>query len=81
MVLNAIFDFGVWLFEFIASAFPNSQPMLYNVANTLSDITAFGVWVIGGDMWIVFMTAITGWLTFKLTWGIILFIYRLIPLI
>lgn len=79
MILNGIFDFGIWLFELISSSFPSMGVALYNVADTLGDIVGFGIWVIGDNMWLVFMTSISAWLTFKLTWGIVLFVYRLIP--
>lgn len=79
MVLNAIFSFAIWVFEMIAETLPGTQPVMYSVANTLGEIAGFGIWVIGDDMWLIFMTSITAWLTFKMTWGIVLFIYRLLP--
>lgn len=81
MVIQAIFDFGIWLFELIASAMPSAQPVMYNIASSLNDVLGFGVWVIGHDMWIFFVSTVSAWLTFKIGWGIVLFIYKLIPLI
>lgn len=80
MILELLFDFGFWLFELIAEAIPSSAPVFYNVATTLSDILGFGVWVIGEGMWNGILVSVAGWLTFKLSWGIVLFVYRLIPL-
>ena len=79
MVLNAIFNFGIWIFEMIAEVMPPLSVAMYNTADTLAEVLSFGVWVIGDDMWITFMTLISAWLTFKLTWGLVLFIYRLLP--
>ena len=80
MILEILFDFGFWLFELIADAFPSTAPVFYNVAITLSDILGIGVWVIGEGMWTAIIGSVAGWLTFKLTWGIVLFVYKLIPL-
>lgn len=80
MVLNALFDFAVWVFELISSYLPSMQPTLYNLTNTFGDIVSFGVWVIGEDMWLFFLSTVTAWLTFKMIWGVVLFVYRLIPL-
>lgn len=81
MLLNALFSFGIWLFELITESMPSLMPTVYSFGNTLSSIISFGVWVIGPDMWITFLTLISTWITFKIAWGIILFVYRLIPFI
>lgn len=81
MVLEAIFDFGLWLFGLIAEAMPSAQPVMYNTATALNDIMGFGIWVIGHDMWIFFVSTVASWLTFKIGWGIVLFVYKLIPLV
>ncbi len=80
MILEAIFNFGLWLFDLIFSAMPSSAPVLYSVASTVEELAGFGIWVIGEDMWFTLINTMLGWLVFKMTWGIILFIYRLIPL-
>lgn len=81
MVLEAIFDFGLWLFGLIADAMPSMAPVMYDASGVLGDLAGFGIWVIGQDMWTVILSTVSGWLTFKMTWGIVLFVYRLIPLI
>ena len=81
MVLQAIFDFGIWLFDLIASAMPSAQPVMYSAVSTFNDILGFGIWVIGDGMWEFFIITVSGWITFKLTWGIVLFVYKLIPLV
>ncbi len=80
MVIQAIFDFGLWLFGLIAEVLPSTAPAIYDISTTLGGVLSFGVWVIGEDMWLAILGSISGWLLFKLTWGIVLFIYRLIPL-
>lgn len=81
MVLEAIFDFGLWVFSLIASAMPSMAPVMADTATTLWNFVSVGIWVIGDGMWNTIMVTVSAWLTFKMVWGIILFIYRLIPLI
>lgn len=79
MILNLLMEFGFWFFGLIGGMFPASQPVLYSASNLFYDLIQFGVWVIGDDMWGFFVGTVAGWLTFKITGGLILFIYRLIP--
>lgn len=81
MVLELIFDFGLWLFDLIFSTMPTLEPTLYSLTSTFSDIISFGIWVIGDDMWQFILTYIATWMTFKISWGLVLFIYKLIPVI
>lgn len=46
----------------------------------LLDIFCYGVWVIGADLMAIIITTITGWLLFKFSAGLILFVWRLLPL-
>lgn len=46
----------------------------------LLDIFCYGVWVIGADLMGIIITTITGWLMFKFTAGLVVFVWRLLPL-
>lgn len=81
MVLEAIFNFGIWLLDLILGIVPSMAPAVYNATTSFWDIASFGVWVIGDNMWSLLIGTFSAWLSFKLIWGVILFIYRLIPLI
>lgn len=47
---------------------------------TLQAITCYGSYVIGSDMLLIVCTTIAFWLSVKIGLGLILFIWRLLPL-
>ena len=47
--------------------------------SALSTITGYGAYVVGGDLLLIVSSAIGFWLTAKLTVGLILFVWRLMP--
>lgn len=51
-----------------------------DVAGALSTFMAYGNYVVGGDLLLLFATSVTTWMTLKLTVGVVLFIWRLLPL-
>lgn len=46
----------------------------------LLDIFCYGVWVIGADLMAIVLSSIVGWMTIKFGIGLVLFIWRLLPL-
>lgn len=51
-----------------------------DIAGALSTFMAYGNYVVGGDLLLLFATSVTTWMTLKLTVGVVLFIWRLLPL-
>lgn len=45
----------------------------------LATITGYGAYVVGSDLLLIVASVITFWLSVKITVGIILFIWRLLP--
>lgn len=79
MIIEGIASFGFWVIETIFSSF-NVITLPLNLISAVFDIMKFGAWVIGGDLFAIVIGNIFFWLTFKFAAGLILFIYRLIPL-
>ena len=79
MIVEALFGFGGWIIELIFSGF-NIITLPLNLTSALFDIMKFGAWIIGGDLFAIVFGNIFFWLGFKFVSGLILFIYRLIPL-
>jgi hypothetical protein len=50
-----------------------------NVISTLQAVTCYGSYVVGSDLLLIFCTTVTFWLTAKITVGLVLFIWRLLP--
>lgn len=60
---------------------------LFEVVNLPSDaisvlysILCYGVWVVGSDLMLIFISTVMGWITFKATVGLVIWLYKLIPL-
>ena len=51
-----------------------------DLLTVLLDILCYGVWVIGADLMAIVISTITGWLAFKFGIGLVLFVWRLLPL-
>lgn len=79
MVLELFFEYGLWLVDYIIEFMPALEPAVIGVTSMFGRLLSFGVWVIGDDMWLAILTNIAAWLTFKLSWGIVLFAYKLLP--
>lgn len=52
----------------------------YQVINTLSTITVYGIWIVGADILGIFVSMIIGWWTVKLVVGLVVWIWELLPL-
>lgn len=79
MIVEGLTGLVSWLVGQIFSGLESSAIPTDMIAPLLN-IMKFGVWVLGADLYMIVITVIFGWLFFKLTSGIVLFIYRLIPL-
>lgn len=47
---------------------------------TLGTLACYGSYVVGADLLLIFSGCVMGWATFKMTMGITLFVWRLLPL-
>ena len=48
--------------------------------NTLSTITGYGSYFIGGDLLVIFFSMIFFWMSLKIALGLVIFIWKLLPL-
>jgi len=51
-----------------------------DMISALSTVSAYGSWVVGSDLLMIFATCVFSWTTIKISIGVILFIWRLLPL-
>lgn len=79
MIIEGLTGLATWLIGNIFELFQIVN-IPTNLVATLLDFMKFGVWVLGGDVYLIVMSTIIGWLVFKLAAGVILFIWRLLPL-
>lgn len=79
MIVETLTGFGFWLIGLIFEGF-QAITLPLNLITVLLDFMKFGAWVIGADLVAIVIGSIGFWLTFKFTAGLVLFLYRLIPL-
>lgn len=58
----------------------SSVALPFQLVGALGSITGYGAYIVGGDLLLIFASVVAFWLTVKLLIGIILFIWRLLPL-
>ena len=48
--------------------------------NVLTSILAYGVWVVGSDVLLLFSGSVLFWLTLKSSLGLVIWLWKLLPL-
>ena len=51
-----------------------------DIAGALSTFMAYGNYIVGGDLLLLFTTSVTTWMSVKASVGLVLFLWRLLPL-
>lgn len=50
-----------------------------DLVKNLATIAAYGSWVVGSDVLIIFAACVVGWTTFRLAWSVAVFIWKMMP--
>ena len=50
-----------------------------DMISALSTVSAYGSWVVGSDLLLIFATCVFTWTTVKIGIGLVLFVWRLLP--
>lgn len=50
------------------------------VINTLQTILVYGIWIVGADIMAIFVALIVSWWAIKLTVGVVIWLWELLPL-
>ena len=69
--------FGIFRFAFGAFEFFNLPTQL---VSTLETILVYGVWVVGVDIMALFVSSVLFWWTFKMSIGLIVWVWERLPL-
>lgn len=51
-----------------------------DIISALSTVISYGSWVVGSDLLVIFATCVFTWTTIKLTFGLVIFIWKMLPL-
>ena len=79
MIIESLSSLSMWFIELLFSGF-SALSLPTDLISTTINIMKYGAYVIGGDLVALVFGCILFWLTFKFTAGLVLFIWRLIPL-
>lgn len=79
MIVNSLIDLFLGI---VRLAFNGLEivGLPFQYISTLSTITAYGIWIVGLDVMAIIVTTIVGWWTIKMTVGLVLWIWELLPL-
>lgn len=79
MIIETLFS---WCCTFIVNLFSVFEiiNLPLDLISTLYTIMCYGVWVVGADVFLMFTGSVMMWVTFKGTVGLIIWLYKLVPL-
>lgn len=79
MIIEGVTGLAFWFVGLLFEGFQVvSLPV--NLVSVLLDFMKVGAWVLGVDLLGIVFATVSFWLTFKFAAGLILFIWRLLPL-
>lgn len=79
MIIEMLINYFVALLSLVIDGF-NVVSIPFDLISSLSTFVSYGSFVVGADLLLIVCSNIVGWLSFKISAGIILFIWRLLPL-
>jgi len=50
-----------------------------DMISAITTVSAYGSWVVGSDLLLIFATCVFTWTTIKIGIGLVLFVWRLLP--
>lgn len=79
MIIEGVTGLAFW---FVGLLFEGLQvvSLPVNLVTVLVEFMRVGAWILGADLLGIAFASVLFWLTFKLTAGLLLFIWRLLPL-
>lgn len=78
MIFQVLIDFAVSLISGLIGGLSFFIPL--DFVNTLATVCVYGNWLVGADVLLLFAGCVSCWFGIKISAGIVLFVYRLIPL-
>lgn len=79
MIVESLLDLFALLFQTALSGI-EILTLPLDLMNFLQDILCYGIWVVGADMMALIIASVLGWWTVKATVGLVIFIWKLLPL-
>lgn len=79
MIVETLLGFTLTLIQGLFSGFQIVN-LPTDLLTALLDFLCYGTWVIGADLMAIFLSTVVGMYTFKFSAGLVLFLWRLLPL-
>lgn len=79
MIVETLLDFVIYLFMSAISGFEVLKLPL-EIIGVLTNVLQYGVWIVGADVMALVFGTVFGWWTLKATAGLVIFLWKLIPL-
>lgn len=79
MIGESLIDLFLGIFRIVFSAI-DMISLPTELISTLSTILAYGNWVVGLDVMALFVTSVVFWWTFKMSIGLIVWVWDRLPL-
>lgn len=80
MILEGLINIFVSFIDFMISGV-SVFTLPLDMISAVSTLGAFGSWIVGSDLLMMVGACIFHWTVIKITVGVVLFVYRLIPFI
>ena len=79
MIFETLFSVIVFLLDGLLSGI-SIITLPFDALKSLATVLCYGSWVLGADMLILFCGSLTFWVGVKASIGLVIFIWRLLPL-
>lgn len=79
MIVEGLTGLTMWFIELVFTGF-QAVSLPANLVSVVLDIMKYGAWVMGGDLVAIFFATVFGWMSFKFTAGLLVWLWELLPL-
>lgn len=79
MIFQVLIDFAVNIISRLIGGL-SFFTIPFDFINVLATVCVYGNWLVGADVLLLFAGCVGSWFAIKITAGVVLFVYRLIPL-
>lgn len=80
MIFTSLTSFAAFLIRTFISGVGSSVDIPTNTIEVLSTITCYGAYIVGTDLLLLFFSCVVFWACVKMTVGLCIFIWKLLPL-
>lgn len=80
MIVESLVDLCVGIMSMLLSGLTGWVTLPFDLMSTLGAITGFGSYIVGGDLLLLLVGSVTFWTATKLSVGVAIWLWKLLPL-